>query len=252
MMKTKNGLWRWICLISFLLTFAVNGYANFAKLNGVTTAEVSDTFDVLFVPAGYVFSIWGVIYLFLIAFLIYQFTPAQKNNPRFISIAPYFVLSNIANALWLVLFHYQQHYFTILPMLILLVCLIVIYKKLQKSPPAKGKEFYFMDLPFRIYLGWISVATIANMTQFMDYLGWSGFGLSHEIWLVIVLGIAVLLSWVMSKKFHDLAYAIVLIWAFVGIGVKFSTNSIVANSSFTAAGLVLLFYLLTLKKKYIP
>lgn len=81
-MKAKNSLWRWLSVLSFLLTVAVNGYANTAKLNGVTTAEVSDMFNALFVPAGYVFSIWGVIYLFLIAFLIYQFTPAQKKRSQ--------------------------------------------------------------------------------------------------------------------------------------------------------------------------
>lgn len=247
-MKTKNTLWRWICLISFLLTFAVNGYANYAKLNGVTTAEVSDTFNVLFVPAGYVFAIWGVIYLFLIAFLIFQFTPAQKNNPRFSAIAPYFALSNLANGLWLVLFHYQQHYFTILPMLVLLGCLVVIYQKLHRDP-AKGAEFYFMDLPFSIYLGWISVATIANVTQLLDFIGWSGFGLAPEIWFIAVLVVVVLLSWAMSRKFHDLAYALVLIWALIGIGMKFTANTVVLVSSFLAAGLVLIFYLITLAKK---
>lgn len=245
-MKKKNVLWRWISVVSFLLTIAVNGYASAGKINGTTTAEVSDSFDVLFVPAGYVFSIWGVIYLFLIAFLIYQFTPGQKNDPRFLAVAPYFVLSNLANGLWLVLFHYQFHAFTILPMLLLLVCLIQIYLKFQEKR-GKGRAYYFMDLPFSIYLGWISVATIANMTQFLDFIGFSGWGIAPEIWLIIVLLVAVLLSWAMSRKFHDLAYVLVLIWAFIGIGVRFPANNIVVISSFTAAGLVLLIFLFTKK-----
>jgi hypothetical protein len=246
--KTKNTLWRWLSVLSFLLTVAINGYANSAKLNGFTTAEVSDTFNVLFVPAGYVFSIWGVIYLFLIAFLIYQFTPAQKEDPRFTAIAPYFVLSNLANGIWLVLFHYQQHYFTILPMLVLLGCLIGIYLKLH-AEPVKGTAYYFMGLPFSIYLGWISVATIANMTQLLDYAGWSGFGLAPEVWLVVVLLVAIFLSWLMSRKYHDIAYNLVLVWAFIGIGVKFFDNPVVATSSFIAAVLVMLIYFVPLKKK---
>ncbi|NMC47616.1 MAG: tryptophan-rich sensory protein [Chloroflexi bacterium] len=247
-MKSKNSLWRWLSVLSFLLTVAVNGYANTAELNGVTTAEVSDTFNVLFVPAGYVFSIWGVIYLFLIAFLIYQFTAGQKDDPRFVAIAPYFVLSNLANGLWLVLFHYQQHYFTILPMLVLLVCLILIYLKLH-AEPLKGTAYYFMGLPFSIYLGWVSVATIANMTQFLDYVGWSGFGLAPEIWFVIVLLVAVVLAWFMSRRFHDMAYNLVLVWAFIGIGVKFLANPVVAYSSFIAAVLVLVVYFVSLKRE---
>lgn len=246
-MKTKHSLWRWICVVSFLLMIAINGYANYARLNGVTTAEVSDTFQVYFVPAGYVFSIWGVIYLFLILFLIYQFTPSQKEDERFLKIAPYFVVTNIANAVWLILFHYQQHYFTILPMLILLFALIKIYTHLhQKTGTQKDK--FFMELPFSIYLGWVSVATIANMTQFLDYLGWSGFGISAEIWLVIVLAIAVILSFLINRKYHDLAYSLVLVWAFIGIGVKFPANRIVSLSAYVAAGLVLVIYLFTPKK----
>ena len=246
-MKKTNSIWRWISLVSLVLTLAVNGYANSAKLNGFTTGEISDLFDVLFVPAGYVFSIWGVIYLFLLAFMIFQFTPAQKENPRFGKIAPWFVLTNIANAVWLVLFHYQQHYFTIVAMLVLLVALIVIYLRLKESK-VQGIEAYLVDLPFSIYLGWVSVATIANATQFLDYVGWSGFGLADEIWLVIVLAVAVLLSWAMNRRFHDLAYSLVLVWAFIGIAVRFPTNQIVAYASYIAAGLVLLLYVLTKKR----
>ncbi len=246
-MKKKNMVWKWLCVLSFLFTIAVNGYASTGMINRTTTAEVSDSFDVLFVPAGYVFSIWGVIYLFLIAFLIYQFTSGQKNDSRFLAIAPYFVLSNLANSLWLVLFHYQYHAFTILPMLLLLVCLIQIYLKLQEKR-STGIAYYFMELPFSIYLGWISVATIANMTQLLDFIGFSGFGITPEIWLIVVLLVAVLLSWAMSRKFHDLAYSLVLIWAFIGIGMRFLANDMVMISSFTAAGLVLLIFLFTKKK----
>ena len=246
-MKEKNRFWRWLCVISFLLTIAVNGYASTGMINRTTTAEVSDSFDVLFVPAGYVFSIWGVIYLFLIAFLIYQFTPGQKNEARFLAIAPYFVVSNLANGLWLVLFHYQLHTLTILPMLLLLVCLIQIYLKLKEGK-SKGRAYYFMELPFSIYLGWISVATVANMTQLLDFIGFSGFGIAPEIWLIIVLLVAVLLSWAMNRKFHDLAYSLVLIWAFIGIGMRFLANNMVMISSFTAAGLVLLIFLLIKKE----
>ena len=243
-MKGKNTIWRWLSLLSFLLMVVINGYASTGRLNGITTAEVSDSFNVLFVPAGYVFSIWGVIYLFLIAFLVYQFTPKQKDNRRFYEIAPYFVICNIVNGIWLVLYHYQYHSFTILPMLILLICLIQIYLQLYKKP-GNGAEYYFMDLPFSIYLGWICVATIANLTQFLDFIGFSGFGIAPEIWLIMVLAVAVLLSWAMDKKFHDLAYDLVLIWAFIGIGMKFLTNEMVMISSFTAAGLVFLLFLFT-------
>lgn len=89
-------------------------------------------------------------------------------------------------------------------MLVLLGCLIEIYLKLH-AEPVKGTAYYFMGLPFSIYLGWISVATIANMTQLPDYAGWSGFGLAPEVWLVVVLLMAIFLSWLMSRKYHDIA-----------------------------------------------
>jgi len=156
-------------------------------------------------------------------------------------------VTNIANAVWLVLFHFQQHYFTILPMLVLLMALITIYERLHKKT-GTDKDRFFVDLPFSIYLGWVSVATIANMTQFLDYLGWSGFGISAGIWLVIVLAIAVILSYLINRKYHDLAYSLVPVWAFIGIGVKFPANRIVSLSAYVAAGLVLVIYLLTPKK----
>ncbi len=244
----KKKLWVWIALLSFLFTFAVNGYANYAPLNGLQTGEISDMFDVFFVPAGYVFAIWGVIYLLLFIFLIYQLLPSQKDSTILAEIGPYFLLANLSNAAWLVLFHYLQHTFTIIAMLMLLISLMAIYIRLR-AKILEGKDRFLVQLPFSVYLGWVSVATIANATQFLYHVGWDGFGLTGEIWLVIVLIVAVLISWLMSRKFKDLAYALVLVWAFIGIGVRFTGNALVAYSSYAAAGLVLVLYVLSLVRK---
>ena len=181
-------------LLALVATIAINGLANALPLNGLTTGEISDRFEVFFVPAGYVFSIWGLIYLGLIAFAVYHALPAQRDNPRLERAGYWFVLSCAANIVWLFLWHYEVFVPTVLAMLALLFCLIVVYLRLEvgKSPVSAG-ERWFVRLPFSIYLGWITVATIANVTSTLDYLQWSGWGVTPEIWTIVMLaaGIAI-------------------------------------------------------------
>ena len=174
-------------IVATILVIVVNGLASASGLNGRTTGEISDRFDVYFVPAGYVFSIWGLIYLALAAYAVYQALPAQRENPRLQSISELFALSCAANALWLVLWHYEVFLLTLAAMLTLLLVLIAIYLKLgigrTRAPTA---ENWLVHVPFSIYLGWVTVATIANATTVLDYLGWDGWGMP-QVWAVVML-----------------------------------------------------------------
>lgn len=228
-----------VVLIAMLATITVNALANALPINGQTTGEISDRFEVYFVPAGYVFSIWGVIYLGLLAFAIYQLLPAQRENPRLRKIGGWFVLGALANSAWIFLWHYELFPGTLLAMLVLLASLIAIYLHLDIGrAPVRGVEKWLVDLPFSIYLGWITVATIANVTSLLDYLGWGGWGISGQVWAVIMLAAGVCVAGAVHLTRTDAAYMLVILWAFIGIAVKHSEASLVATSAWIASGVL--------------
>ncbi len=227
-------------IFSILTTLVINGLANALPLNGLTTGEISDRFQVYFVPAGYVFSIWGLIYLGLIAFAIFQALPAQKENPHLRAIGWWVVVGSFANSAWIFLWHYEQFPLTLGAMLLLLISLIQVYRKLEFNRRTVSRaESLFVQLPFRIYLGWITVATIANITALLDYLRWDGFGIAPQIWMILVLVAVVVIVGAINHNYCDLAYTLVILWALAGIAVKHSSISTVAIPTWLAFALVL-------------
>ena len=177
-----------VTILVTLLTITVNILANALPLNGLDTGEISDRFDIYFVPAGYVFSIWGLIYLGLIAFSIYQVLPSQKDDKLLKKIYPAYWIGSLANVTWLFLWHYEVFSLTLIAMLALLASLLYIYLQISNaSSNLDRNQKWFVKLPFSIYLGWISVATIANVTQVLFYFEWGGWGISPAVWAVIML-----------------------------------------------------------------
>jgi hypothetical protein len=235
-----------VVIVAVLLTIAVNGLAGSTELiGGQNTAAVSNNIPALFTPAGYVFSIWGVIYLGLIAYAIFQALPAQRENPRLRRIGYLFVLSCAANMAWLLLWQYEILPVTIVLMLALLGSLIAISLRLGTGRTAAPlAERLTVRLPFSVYLGWISVATIANAAAVLYRAGWAsgGLGLSGQAWTVVMLGAAVVIAALMSYFRGDVAYLAVLVWAFVGIArnslPQFAGATLVTTASWVAAGLV--------------
>ncbi len=238
-------------VVALIITIAVNIMSNALPFNGLSAPEIADSFDVYFVPAGYVFSIWSVIYFGLIAYAVYQLLPVQRENPRLRQTGWWFALSCAANSIWLYLWHYGYFALSVLAMLILLISLIVIYQRLGVGTHAvPSGEGWFVHLPFSIYLGWITVATIANITAFLDFVNWNGFGISPEIWTVIMLVVAIAVAGLMAYSRQDIAYLLVLIWAFIGIGVEQSDTSQVANAAYLAAAIVAIFVILVIIQKF--
>lgn len=227
-------------VLAVLATIIVNGMANALPLNGQMTGAISDRFQVYFVPAGYVFSIWGVIYLGLLAYAVYQALPGQRANPRLRSIDLWFVLSCAANVAWLFLWHYERFPLTLLAMLALLGSLIVIYLRLQigRTSVSTG-ENWLVRLPFSVYLGWVTVATIANVTSLLDYLAWNGWGLSDAAWAVIMLSAGTLVAAAMTLTRRDAAYLLVLVWAYIGIAVRHAGAAPVALAAWINTALIL-------------
>jgi translocator protein len=215
-------------IIAFIAVVVVNGLANSLPINNQTTGAISDAYPVMFTPAGYVFSIWGLIYLGLLAFVIYQALPAQRENPRLERIGYWFVWSSLFNIIWIFLWHYELIALSVVVMAGLLISLIVIYLRLEigRTRVSAG-EGLLVRLPFSIYLGWISVATIANVSVFLYDLGWDGFGTTEQIVTVVMLAIGSLLGLIMVARHREVAYPLVLAWAFAGIVVRQSEFSLV-------------------------
>jgi len=229
---SKDTLRQLANALSVALALTVNILASALPLNGQNTGEISDRFQVYFVPAGYVFAIWGLIYIGWIAFTIYQFQPAQKESPRLRNLGYLFALSGIFNAAWLVCWHYNLFGLSVLVMLALLGLLIASYLKLNVGRTSvSAAEKWSVDIPFSVYLGWISVATVANITSWLYFINWNGFGIAPQVWAVIMLVVASVLGVLMTLMRKDSGYVFVLVWSFAGIAVKQAAAPLVANSA---------------------
>jgi hypothetical protein len=226
-------------IVTVLATIVINVLANVLPINGLNTGAISDAFHVYFVPAGYVFSIWGIIYIGLIAYTVFQALPSQKENPRLQATGWWVVLGGLANSAWIFLWHFEQFVGTLGTMLILLATLIAIYLRMGINQfKVSTGETWAVRVPFSIYLGWITVATIANFTDVLDYIGWNQFGISAAVWMVIILAAVVVISGLMNFLRRDVAFAVVLLWALAGIAVKFPAEGIVTLATWVTFGLV--------------
>jgi len=237
-----KDLIRQICVaLTIGVTLVVNGLANALPINGLNTGQISDRFHVYFVPAGYVFSIWGLIYIGLVVYAVFQALPSQKTNPRLRATGWWICLSGVANSVWIFLWHYEQFPLTLIAMLVLLISLIIVYLRLGIGrKKVSAAEFWMARLVFSIYLGWITVATVANVTSVLDYIKWDRFGLSQENWMWIMLAAVVVIAGLMNFNRRDIAYALVILWALAGISVKHAAVPAVAIPTWVAFGVVVL------------
>lgn len=238
-------------ILGYLGMVAVNILANALPLGGNTAAELSDAYPNLFVPAGYVFSIWGVIYLLLLAFTIYQASPLRKGEEFQRKIGYLFVISCALNIIWIFLWHYEHVILSLLPMFALLLSLVLIYLRLDigRINTAK-KERLWVHLPFSVYLGWITVAPIANVVAALVSIKWNGLGLSEVIWTMIVIAVAVALTFINTLTRGDLGYALVIVWALGGIIVKQMAIKAIVATAGLGISIILAFLFLKLRFKF--
>jgi hypothetical protein len=209
-------------VLTYLLMISANALANILPFNGLNTGQVSNAYPNLFAPAAITFSIWGLIYLSLAIYVVYQLY-ALKGKPYrakfFNTIGIYFSLSSAANALWIVAWHYLYFSISLILMAIILLSLIkintVIYNKSLDKKVTK-----IISLPFSIYYGWITVATIANVTTFLVSINWQGFGIPDYIWTIIILLIGLIIGSITMYKKKDFLYGLVFLWAYTGILLK--------------------------------
>ncbi len=212
-------------LILGLATIAVNILAGIGFINNIKTGDVIDALKVnnLFTPSGITFAIWGIIYALIIVFLVYQLKGVRKGDvPETVTkIGGYFMLSCAANIAWIFIWQYKYINWTLLPMVILLLSLIEIYTRLGiGKTTAPRREWVGARLLFSVYLGWITVATIANVTAYLVAIGWDGFGISEATWFGTILAVATIVALLVIWIRRDLPYTLVFVWAYIGIIIK--------------------------------
>jgi hypothetical protein len=242
MVANNSVLLKWSNIAAFVLTVIVNGLAGSTTLlGGVNTAEISDANPTLITPAGYVFSIWGIIYILLAVFVIFQALPSQKEKEYTKKIGWLFVLSSILNIVWLFFWQYQILSVSIVLMFLLLITLIAIYLRLNIGKSTVTlREKLTVHVPFSVYLGWITIASIANVAVFLVSENWDGFGISPETWATLIIIVALVIALLVIATRRDIAYGLVIVWAFVGIAVKQSGNQSIVTLTEASAIIVLL------------
>ncbi len=245
-------------IAAYAIMVLMNFLANVLPINRLNTGEVSDMYPNLFAPAGFTFAIWGLIYLALLAFSVFQardiFSRNKKSMVFLDKIGVLFVVSSLLNAIWIIAWHYLQIGLSLIIMLALLLVLVKIYLNLEVGIRAYSREeSLWVILPFSIYLGWIVVATIANVTAWLVAAGWGGFGISEVFWTALVIVAATYINLMFLKHRKDLAVSCVAVWALLGIAVKRSVTepveALVVSISIVALAFLALFtFALALKK----
>lgn len=206
--------------IAYIAMVVVNFLANGLPINNRSTGEISDAYPNLFAPAGLTFSIWGLIYLLLAGYVVHQFIKSsQKKEELLNKINPLFIATSIANISWIFSWHYDYIGLLVMIMAVLLILLIKI-ADIIRTQKFSYIEKIFIWAPFSIYFGWITVATIANVTVFLVSTGWNGFGMADYIWTSIILLVGALIGIVRMNKDRNIVYGLVLVWAYLGILLK--------------------------------
>ncbi|MDD5022000.1 MAG: tryptophan-rich sensory protein [Endomicrobiaceae bacterium] len=204
-------------VVAYVVMVAVNYMAVLLPLGGRSTGEISENYPNLFAPAGYAFSIWGIIYILLGIYVVYQLWLVKNELAE--TVNRIFIVNALLNASWLFAWHYDLIWLSVIIMAGLLFTLMKI-SDILRTHVLVTKERWLVRLPFSIYFGWITVATIANVTVFLVYLGWNGFGISESFWTVIALLAGTFIgSWRMLRD-RFVPYGLVLIWGYCAILAK--------------------------------
>lgn len=222
-------------VLAFIGVIIMNYLATSLPLAGRDTGEISDLYPNLFAPAGFTFAIWGVIYLLLAAFVVFQLkNTGKKDQPGYLNkIGWLFIISCLANASWLFAWHNLKIGLALIIMLVILGSLLAIYLKLNiGKTEVTTKEKLLAHVPFSVYLGWITVATIANITIFLVSIGWEGAPFNQQFWTVITIIAALAVNLFAIYRRRDYAFGIVGAWALFGIYSKRSaTDTSILNGS---------------------
>ncbi|WP_460976836.1 tryptophan-rich sensory protein [Spirosoma knui] len=229
-------------LRQFFVVFGVvslivmNYLSNAGAFGGRTNGDISDKYHTLVTPAGYAFSIWGIIFLGLLAFAVYQALPSQRTNPRFRAVGWWVVANAVCNAIWSPIFNNEQIGLALLVILLMLFTLVIIEQRLLAQrhvpvvapdldatlpeSPTTATETWLARIPFSIYFGWVTVATILNASVYLKATNFSLMGLSEPTWAMAVLVVGLMVAAFVFNRYRSVAYILAFAWAYVAIAVE--------------------------------
>jgi len=255
--KINSIVYQTANVVAVIAVLIVNTLSETLPLNGVTTAQISASYPNLFTPPGYVFSIWSVIYTLAIVFMIYQARPSQRNEGYLTRIGFLYLVGALANMCWLLVFHYsygapQLFVVSLIPMAVLLLCLLSIYQRLSigKGQVSRNQKLA-VHLPISVYLGWISLAIIANIASSLNVLFPSIPISAQALWTALVVVVALVITVFMVWTRRDFAFGLVVVWASIGIALNRAAIPIIFSTSIAAAIIVAILIILApfLKRK---
>ncbi len=227
-MSNGNICYKVLAVISFLVMIAVNILASLLPINGMITSDVSNNYPSLIIPAGYTFLIWTVIYVLLFTYVVYQLEAMGHVSTLSSKISDFirlfFILSCLCNIAWIFAWHYRYMALSLVLIITILVCLSIINQYIY-SEDVSLSERIFVRLSFSIYFGWITVAVMVNVSVFLISISWPGFGVSSRLLTIIGALIILIIASFYTLKNRSIAYAATVIWAYVGIVVKHTSEN---------------------------
>ena len=230
--------------LSLIFALVLNGLAGSGVFNGKSVGDISARYDTLIAPAGYAFAIWGIIYLLLILFVGYQWYAWLRNrdDTALKQTGYWFALGNIANGLWIVAWLNEYMGISVLLIFILLFSLIMLTLRLRLEIwDAPLRTIGFVWWPICIYLGWIVVASVANVSAYLVSLNWQGGFLSPSTWTVIMIAVATVIYLLLTFTRNMREAAVVGIWAFIAIAVRqWSVHDGIVFAALAGAGILLI------------
>ncbi|WP_022953709.1 tryptophan-rich sensory protein [Leucothrix mucor] len=226
-------------VIAFIFVIIINFLSNYLPLNGMTPKDVSDKYPSLFTPESFTFSIWGVIYLGLLGYVIYQALPGQRRSELLSRVSKLFMLSCAANIAWIFAWHFNFLWLSLLIMFAILGFLVLIYRNLSYEPATFGR-WLFVNVPFSLYVAWIVVASIANLSVLQVAMGWENYGLDNLSWTLLKLALAGVVTAVVVTRRSDIAFGLVTAWAAYGIMVKQVATPEVSGAAGMLAAMVII------------
>lgn len=228
--KAKENIrLKWLVVITFTSMVIVSVLATTLPINGQTTADISDSYPNLFAPAGITFSIWGLIYMLLAGYTVYQFASVRLKQSKLSEttlekVNEYFATSSVLNISWILAWHYELLWLSVPIMIAILYCLFIIVTTLH-GQKMTTRDRWLIRAPFSVYFAWITVASVAIITTFLVSTGWDGFGLRPAIWTVLVLLMTAGIALVATYRLRDWVYGSVIVWALLGILLKHLSTS---------------------------
>lgn len=217
MSKVKNKTLPFISVVIFIITLVFN-YGTMFGWFGMTQEEISNQYKSLITPASFAFSIWGLIYLLIIVFLIYQIYLVMKNkydNEKLDRLNILFIISSVLNIIWNVTWVNDQILISTITILAFTVVLGLANTHILNNI---GNSYSFLiPITFGLFFGWLTVATVTNVGAYLNSIGWDSFGLDINLMTIVTYLVVLALATFIISRIKNPLFNLPIAWAFFAI-----------------------------------